>query len=142
MKQVKLVGVLVVLLLGAVGCGESQSNEIDRLNRKVAELDRENQQLWEQAGLHKKEPWRSLANWNRIRLDMTRNQVLDVMGHPGDTWGIPTSKTWQYGPWDADALEYYSSIEFKSPFTPGQYGGPPSYGELVVSKINPPSDLQ
>lgn len=147
MKQMNLVGVLVVLLLGAVGCGESQSNEIDRLNRKVAELDRENQQLWEQADLHKKEPWRSLANWNRIRLGMTRNQVLDIMGHPEHKWGISTHETWSYGPWDDDTRDFYSSIKFQAP-SRSQHGGPPSaynpmiYGEVVVSNINPPSDLQ
>ena len=142
MKQVKFVGVLAILLLGAVGCGDSQSSEIDRLKREVAELDRENQQLWEQADLHKKEPWRSLANWNRIRLEMTRNQVLDIMGHPGNKWGISSNETWNYGPWDDDTRDYYSSIEFNAPMTFGQYGTPPSYGKLVVSKINPPSDLQ
>lgn len=101
MNQMKVGGALLVLLLGAVGCGESQSSEIDRLNRKVAELDRENQRLWEQADLHKKEPWRSLANWNRIRLGMTRNQVLDVMGFPREKTYIgessPRWESWRYG---------------------------------------------
>ncbi len=162
MKRVKLVGVLVVLLLGAVGCGESQSSEIDQLNRKVAELDRENQQLWEQADLHKKEPWRSLANWNRIRLDMTRNQVLDILGHPRTTsYTGPGSYEWVYGlkpPPGHRTGEWYCSVSFKTPVStsgrPLSFGHPPILESIyapptppvsrepLVDRINPPSELR
>ena len=141
MKQMNLVGVLVILLLGAVGCGESQSSEVDRLRRENAALDRENQQLWEQADLHKKEPWRSLANWNRIRMDMTKNQVIEILGHPRKV----VASEWRYGPIGDE--EWECSVTFQGPLISSSQRWPGGlyemvYGEPVVSEIDLPSALK
>lgn len=158
MKQMKVVGVLI-LLLGAPGCGESQSSEIDRLKREVADLDRENQQLWEQADLHKKEPWKSLANWNRIAYGMTRTQVSDILGHaPAKAiGGNDKEEEWLYGPrnrqFGRGSEPWSSSVTFKvlvidtqtrigTGYSAGISYEVPIYGvDLVVSDIHLPRAL-
>lgn len=137
---------LAIFMLAAIGCDESQSSEVGRLKREVADLESENQLLWEQAQQAKQapdEPWRSLENWNRIRIGMTYNEVIEIMGHPREATDLSNLVWYRYGPEEGD--EWQGEVRFSHDSRAlDQFGRPlhPQLQPMVVDEVELPSTLQ